>query len=228
MFRIFSISLVILALQSCASGNSAVSSLESDFALIYPEPKPSSKLLTGAIFDNGNSLYPAGRAYKAGSVQVGDIVTVILNETAQASRITGLTTERSSSNGGIIAGEAGALFPNASFLDRATGADATVSSAGTGTAGQSASLTGSISVVVVDVMPNGNAVVFGEKQLGLNEGSEVILVRGVIRPDDIMPNNTILSTRLANAQFSYSGVGELARATKSPWGINVLYSLWPF
>jgi len=71
-------------------------------------------------------------------------------------------------------------------------------------------------------------IVFGEKKLGLNEGSEMIVVKGVIRPDDIMPNNTVLSTRLANAQFSYSGVGELARATKGPWGSNVLFSLWPF
>ena len=145
-------------------------------------------------------------------------MTVILNETAQASRITGLTTERATSNGEIIANQAGALFPNSSVLARATGADATISSAGNGTAGQSASLTGSISVVVVEVMPNGNAVVYGEKQLGLNEGSEMILVKGVIRPEDIMPNNTVLSTRLANAQFSYNGVGELARATKSSVG----------
>ena len=215
-------------LEACASSSSGVAELDSDFALVYPEPKPRSQLLTGAIFDNGNSLYPAGRAYKAGSVKVGDIVTVILNETAQASRITGLTTERATSNGEIIANQAGALFPNSSVLARATGADATISSAGNGTAGQSASLTGSISVVVVEVMPNGNAVVYGEKQLGLNEGSEMILVKGVIRPEDIMPNNTVLSTRLANAQFSYNGVGELARATKSPWGVKVLYGLWPF
>ena len=215
-------------LEACASSSSGIAELDSDFALVYPEPKPQSQLLTGAIFDNGNSLYPAGRAYKAGSVKVGDIVTVILNETAQASRITGLTTERATSNGEIIANQAGALFPNSSVLARATGADATISSAGNGTAGQSASLTGSISVVVVEVMPNGNAVVYGEKQLGLNEGSEMILVKGVIRPEDIMPNNTVLSTRLANAQFSYNGVGELARATKSPWGVKVLYGLWPF
>ncbi|MBK52844.1 MAG: hypothetical protein CMQ45_10730 [Gammaproteobacteria bacterium] len=218
----------LLTLKACSSSSSGIADLDSDFALVYPEPKPKSQLLTGAIFDNGNSLYPAGRAYKAGSVQVGDIVTVILNETAQASRITGLTTERATSNGEIIANQAGALFPNSSFFERATGADATISSAGNGTAGQSASLTGSISVVVVEVMPNGNAVVYGEKQLGLNEGSEVILVKGVIRPEDIMPNNTVLSTRLANAQFSYNGVGELARATKSPWGVKVLYGLWPF
>ncbi len=54
-------------------------------------------------------------------------------------------------------------------------------------------LTGSISAVVVDVMQNGNLIVFGEKQLELNEGSEYIRVRGVIRPEDIQPNNTVLS-----------------------------------
>jgi len=228
MFKRATLIFSLVFLKACASSSSGIADLDSEFALVYPEPKPRSQLLTGAIFDNGNSLYPAGRAYKAGSVKVGDIVTVILNETAQASRITGLTTERATSNGEIIANQAGALFPNSSVLARATGADATISSAGNGTAGQSASLTGSISVVVVEVMPNGNAVVYGEKQLGLNEGSEMILVKGVIRPEDIMPNNTVLSTRLANAQFSYNGVGELARATKSPWGVKVLYGLWPF
>ena len=228
MFKRATLIFSLVFLKACASSSSGIADLDSEFALVYPEPKPRSQLLTGEIFDNGNSLYPAGRAYKAGSVKVGDIVTVILNETAQASRITGLTTERATSNGEIIANQAGALFPNSSVLARATGADATISSAGNGTAGQSASLTGSISVVVVEVMPNGNAVVYGEKQLGLNEGSEMILVKGVIRPEDIMPNNTVLSTRLANAQFSYNGVGELARATKSPWGVKVLYGLWPF
>jgi len=228
MFRIFSLCLALLALQSCASGGSSVATLESDFALVYPEPKPISAPLTGSIFDNGNALYPAGRAYKTGSVVVGDIVTVILNETAQASRISGLSTERASSNSVIGPSQASALFPGSGFFDGVNTDGSTISSSGSGTAGQSASLSGSISVVVIDVMPNGNLVVFGEKQLGLNEGSEMIVVKGVIRPDDIMPNNTVLSTRLANAQFSYSGVGERARATKAPWGVDLLLSVWPF
>ena len=143
MFKRATLIFSLVFLKACASSSSGIADLDSEFALVYPEPKPRSQLLTGAIFDNGNSLYPAGRAYKAGSVKVGDIVTVILNETAQASRITGLTTERATSNGEIIANQAGALFPNSSFLARATGADATISSAGNGTAGQSASLTGS-------------------------------------------------------------------------------------
>ena len=91
MYRLFLIFAVIASLQSCASSSSSFASLESDFAIIYPDEESNSKLLTGSIFDNGNVLYPAGRAYKAGKVKIGDIVTVILNETAQASRITGLT-----------------------------------------------------------------------------------------------------------------------------------------
>ena len=228
MYRLIAFILIAGALQSCASSDTRVGTMQSEFALTYPEPQQQARLLTGSIMDNGNSLYHAGRAYKAGSVEIGDIVTVILNETAQASRISGLSTERASANTVIGANQASSLFPGGSFFSDIGTDGSTISSSGSCTAGQSASLTGSISAVVIDVMPNGNLVVFGEKQLGLNEGSEMIVVKGVIRPEDIMPNNTVLSTRLANAQFSYSGVGELARATKAPWGVNVLFSLWPF
>jgi flagellar L-ring protein precursor FlgH len=89
-------------------------------------------------------------------------------------------------------------------------------------------LNGSISAVVQQVLSNGNLVIFGEKEIELNEGSEYIMVRGIVRPQDIQPNNTVLSRRLANAQFSYSGVGALANSTKVPVGTRLLYTLWPF
>ena len=197
-----------------------------EFEIIYPEPFSGPSQVTGAIMDNGASLYPAGRAYAAGSVQVGDIVTILLAESAQASRVNGLTTERVSVNQitpGVL--PADTLFDEYANL---ANLGSTISSEGNGTAGQSASLTGSISAVVTEVMANGNLVVFGEKQLELNEGSEYIRVRGVVRPEDIQPNNTILSRRLANAQFSYSGAGELARSTRIPPITNILFGLWPF
>jgi len=77
-------------------------------------------------------------------------------------------------------------------------------------------------------MANGNLVILGEKRLTLSEGSEIIRVRGVVRPEDVQPNNTINSRRIANAQFSYSGTGELSRAVKQPWGQRVLMGIWPF
>ena len=97
-----------------------------------------------------------------------------------------------------------------------------------GTADHNASLTGSIAVTVTEVLSNGNLVVRGEKKLGLSEGTEVIQVSGVIRPQDIGPNGTVQSLRLANAQIAYRGTGDLANAAKVGWGTDLLNRWWPF
>ena len=82
---------------------------------------------------------------------------------------------------------------------------------------------GSVASTVVDVMSNGNLIIFGEKQLALTEGSEFIQLKGVIRPSDIQPNITVLSNRIANAQFSLRGTGDLANGSKPGWGTRLLY-----
>jgi len=220
------VSFISLISVGCSSAQFVPANGLDEFEMTYPEPVAMSSQRTGSILDNGSNLYPAGRAYSAGAVRVGDIVTILLAESAQASRVNGLSTERVSTNT-LTPG----VFPAQTLFDEyASLADlgSTISSEGNGTAGQSASLTGSISAVVVEVMSNGNLVVFGEKQLELNEGSEYIRVRGVVRQEDIQPNNTVLSRRLANAQFSYSGAGALARSTKMPPITNLLFNLWPF
>ncbi|MEK9528766.1 MAG: flagellar basal body L-ring protein FlgH [Gammaproteobacteria bacterium] len=194
----------------------------------YPLVAPEQNVISGSIFDNGAKLYPAGRSYSTGNHKVGDIVTIILQETAQASRSSALSTERETENGFIGANQAAGLFPGGQFFNGIDTDGGVISSNGTGSAGQSASLYGFISASVVEVMPNGNLIVVGEKRLALNEGSEVISVRGVVRPDDIQPNNTVLSRRLAAAEFSYSGNGELRRATRTSWGSKLLFDIWPF
>tara|TARA_B000000565_G_scaffold253052_1_gene229084 strand:+ start:44 stop:727 length:684 start_codon:yes stop_codon:yes gene_type:complete len=225
-FHYIPICIVCFLAVGCSSSQIIPGAGLDDFQIIYPEPNTQPTRVTGSIMDNGASLYPAGRAYAAGTVRVGDIVTILLNESAQATRENGLATERVSVNN-VTPG----VFGNQTLFDEYANLGelgSTISSNGTGTAGQSATLTGSISAVVTEVMSNGNLVVFGEKQLELNEGSEYIRVRGVVRPEDIQPNNTILSRRLANAQFSYSGAGELARSTRVPPITNILFGLWPF
>jgi flagellar L-ring protein FlgH len=220
--------LIVPVLGACVVSETSRSGLGSDFELIYPsEPQPM-RVSTGAIMDNGINLYPTRRIYQSGQVKVGDIITVLLDEAAQASRSSGLTAERETSNNILGASQAAAILPGSSFFEGISTAGSSVSSNGGGTADQSARLTGSISAVVVDVMQNGNLVILGEKQLTLTEGSEVIRVRGVIRPEDIQPDNTVLSRRIANAQFSYSGSGDLARAARPPAGVRTLFSLWPF
>ena len=218
--------LICSALGGCSATKLVGPDGLASFEMTYPETVAQLRQATGSILDNGSNIYPAGRAYSTGAVKIGDILTIVLAESAQASRVTGLTTERVSSNA-----ITGGIFPDGTYAERLAALEtlgSTISSEGNGTAEQSASLNGSISAVVVEVMSNGNLVIFGEKQLELNEGSEYIRVRGVVRPEDIQPNNTVLSRRLANAQFSYSGAGELARSTKMPWGTNILFSLWPF
>jgi len=105
---------------------------------------------------------------------------------------------------------------------------ANIASEGQGVADQRASLTGSVSATVIEVLANGNLVVKGEKQLALTEGTEVIQVSGIIRPTDISPNNTVQSRRLANAQITYRGTGSLVQASKPGWGTGLLLRFWPF
>lgn len=227
-FKNLAMCVIVPALVSCAAGVPKDNQMGSEFELIYPGQSAAARISTGSIMDNGIKLYPSSRLHQSGQVNVGDIITVLLNESAQASRSSGLTAERETSNNILGIGQADAILPGSSFFDGVSTAGSTVSSNGGGTADQSAALTGSISAVVIDVMQNGNLVIMGEKQLTLTEGTEVIRVRGVIRPEDIQPDNTVLSRRIANAQFSYSGSGDLARATRTPAGIRTLFSLWPF
>ena len=100
---------------------------------------------------------------------------------------------------------------------------------GSADADQSNSLEGNITVTVSEILPNGNLVVRGEKWITLNRGDEFIRISGIIRPEDIAPDNTIISTRLANAKISYSGKGELADSQQMGWLSRFFNgSYWPF
>jgi flagellar L-ring protein precursor FlgH len=105
---------------------------------------------------------------------------------------------------------------------------ASISTGGSGAANQKASLQGAVTVTVVELLGNGNLVVRGEKQLSLTEGSEIVQVSGIVRPEDISPNNIVQSRRLANANISYRGTGDMAKATTPGWGTSLLLKIWPF
>ena len=206
------------------------------FAPVHSAPVARADNYSGSLFvdGRGDNFFGRQRDY-----QVGDVITVILNESTQASRTQNTTISRTATNDAfptVQSGLSSALknsgLPLANGMASATAqikADgAKTTSDGTGNAGQLATLTGSIAVSVVEVMSNGNLVVRGEKQLALSEGSEVIQVSGVVRTEDVAPNGTVLSRRLANAQIAYRGSGELANAAQPGWGTRVLMRLWPF
>ena len=194
-----------------------------EFAPVIPVARERAPVATGAIYHAriSDNFFGRGRNY-----QVGDVITVILNESTQAARTANTDVTRKSSNDVLPLGLSGKLKNlGIGGIDLR---NANMASTGKGTADQQASLEGSVAVTVVDVLPNGNLVLRGEKQLALTEGAEVIQVAGIIRPDDVAPNNTVQSRRLANAQISYRGTGDLAAAAKPGWGTSALLKLWPF
>ena len=94
---------------------------------------------------------------------------------------------------------------------------------------QSNSLTGKITVTVTEVLPNGLLVLRGEKWMRLNQGDEYIRLTGLAREEDIEADNSILSTKLADARISYSGTGALANSNRQGWASRFFNSLlWPF
>jgi flagellar L-ring protein precursor FlgH len=86
-----------------------------------------------------------------------------------------------------------------------------------------------VTVTVAQVLPNGNLVVQGEKWITINHGDEFIRIRGIVRPMDIGPDNSVPSTKVADAQILYSGKGSMARAQRPGWLTEFFLSpLMPF
>ena len=100
---------------------------------------------------------------------------------------------------------------------------------GKGEADRSNSLSGQISVTVSDILPNGVLRIRGEKWLTLSEGDEYIRISGMIRPQDITPDNTVASSKVADARISFGGRGNLNNSTKQGWADRIFMSpWWPF
>ena len=195
------------------------------FEPVYPVQNARETMATGAIYvgRQSDSWFGKGRNF-----QVGDVITVLLNESTQAARTQNGSITRNSSNTLVPEGLKTYGAGLGGLMKGINMTGGSVSNKGNGAADQQASLNGSVAVSVVEVMANGNLVLRGEKQLALTEGSEIIQVAGIIRPDDVVPNNTEQSRRFTNAQIAYKGTGDLANATKAGWGTSALLKIWPF
>ncbi|PIT79828.1 hypothetical protein B9Z39_04605 [Limnohabitans sp. JirII-29] len=216
---------LVALLQACAADNTELVLKPSpEFAPVYPLASDRPKVATGGIYSNRQSdaWFGRGRNY-----QVGDIITVLLNESTQAARTQNSEINRDSKNTlpSGFSTQVGKMSPFLNGIDLTNNA---IDSKSKGQADQQASLVGSVAVTVVEILANGNLVIRGEKKLGLAEGTEVIQVTGVIRPEDVGPNSTVQSRRLANAQIAYRGTGDLANATRVGWGTSLMHKLWPF
>ncbi|WP_295574855.1 flagellar basal body L-ring protein FlgH [Stenotrophomonas maltophilia] len=183
-------------------------------APIQPIVPPQAAPTAGAIYAAGPTLqlYSDRRAR-----DVGDLLTITLleNTTAQTSANTATNKESNLSLGTpSILGAPVTLGGKDILSATATGKrDFT----GKGNSAQSNRLQGSVTVTVVQRLPNGNLVVQGQKNLRLNQGDELVQVQGIVRPGDISADNTVPSSRVAEARIVYGGRGPVAQSNAMGW-----------
>ncbi len=225
-----------LLLLLAAGGCSTAPPPRDSYRPTLPPAYTSDESVNGSIFQAARDvrLFEDVRARR-----IGDIITIVLQESTQASKSAKTTTGKDSSInvenptflGAIPTFKVPGLIPLNNNRDNTLENDISSKQEfeGTGDSNQSNSLSGSISVTIADVLPNGNLVVRGEKWLTLNQGEEFIQISGIVRPQDISAANTVLSTQVADARITYSGSGMLADANKQGWLTRFFNSpLWPF
>lgn len=149
--------------------------------------------------------------------RVGDILTVLLVEKTAATKKA--TTSTSKTNTAEMTAPTllgGGVTHNGKPILSAS-IDAGRDFAGKGESSQSNELTGEITVTVSARLSNGNLLVRGEKQLTINQGQEFVRISGIVRPQDIGPDNVVSSTKVADARIAYTGRGSLADANSMGW-----------
>jgi flagellar L-ring protein precursor FlgH len=209
--------LCAILLAGCASAPPRQVSNDDDFV---PMARTASRGVSGGVFTGeAVSLTSDSRAYR-----VGDAVTVILQETTQASKRAGTSFSKGSSVGVSPIAALGKTFGKTAIdisADRSFEGDATST--------QQNALSGALTVIVQEVLPNGLLRVAGEKNLTLNQGEEFVRLKGFIRAQDIDNDNQVSSLRVANARIAYSGKGALADANQPGWLTRFFNSpLMPF
>lgn len=198
--------------------------------------------------DNGGSLWQARSSFNGLFIDtkarnVGDIVTVKIDESAKASNKANTETERSS---GLEAGidklfgfedwwqdeilpEVGSKWPKIDpFGNPSVKGSLKSDFKGDGETSRSGNLEAFITCRVVDVMANGNLKIVGTREVMVNHENQLIILSGTIRPRDISDRNVILSTFVADAKIAYSGSGVVDDRQRPGWLANLLNNVWPF
>jgi flagellar L-ring protein FlgH len=175
---------------------------------------PPAQRTDGAIYQAGQemALFADLKARR-----VGDVLTIVLNESTNASKSAITKTSKNSA----VADTGPTLFGKSITTKGVPVLDTSLTGSnsfdGEGSSSQGNSLVGSLTVTVTEVQANGNLVVQGEKSLKLNQGDEFIHISGVVRTADIATNNTVTSDKIADAHISYSGKGVIANSNRMGW-----------
>lgn len=193
-----------------------------------PMPKPE------VASYNANSLWRNGsRAFfkDQRARQVGDLLTVTVNITDKANIENDTSRSRTSKEDSGITNFIGAQTitqANKILPGRILTTDSTSSSEGKGSVDRKEALQTNVAAVVTQVLPNGNLVVEGKQEIRVNYEIRELIVAGVVRPEDIQSDNTIDSTKIAQARIAYGGRGQITDVQQPRYGQQVMDVLLPF
>lgn len=182
---------------------------------------------------NEGSLYQPGTAVALfedrRARRIGDVITINLVERTLAQKTAKTATSKTGETtmaGPTLLGRP-VTVGGTEILDTQFSADRSFD--GSGESSQSNKLEGTVTVTVAQVYANGSLRVRGEKHMTLNQGEEQVMIEGVVRPEDIAPDNSVPSSRVADVQIVYSGTGALADANSQGWLSRFFNSsIWPF
>lgn len=176
--------------------------------------------------------------------RVGDILTVNIVDTSKSNLKAETKNDKTTSQnlgvanyfgGRTIAGNLlGQLGGPTLGMKGRTGTTPLVSTSTTdsfqskGETKRESAVTASIGCRIVNILPGGVMQVEGARQTRVNNENQIIVVKGLVRPIDVGPNNTVASTQLADCQIEYYGEGDLADRQKSGWLTRLLDNVWPF
>ena len=181
-----------------------------------------------------NSLWRAGsRAFFKDQRAhiVGDILTVTVNfadKAAIANQTQRSRTNKEDSGIDNFFGKSKVPILNAAVPTKIFTGDSTASSDGKGSVSRSEALQTSVAAVVTQVLPNGNLVVEGKQEIRVNFEIRELVVAGIVRPEDIQSDNTIDSSKIAQARIAYGGRGQITDVQQPRYGQQVLDILLPF
>ena len=196
-------------------------------SLPMPAPEPAVYTANSLWRSNDQSFFRDGRARR-----VGDILTinVTIDDEAEFEN----TTDRSRTSGrglGVGTGILGTIFslvPGVTDTGAIVSANATTNTNGDGSIERSEQLETTIAAVIVQKLPNGNLVIEGKQEVRVNSEIRELIVAGIIRQDDIQPDNTIESTKIAQARISYGGRGHISQVQGPGYGQQIVDILSPF
>jgi flagellar L-ring protein precursor FlgH len=189
-----------------------------------PAPRLALAPADGAIYQvglAGSHLFEDRRAR-----MVGDTLTIVIAEKTDASKKSNTNTGRASSNAFGVSALGG--LPGKTFLGSTLDASSNFSFDGKGESASNNDFTGTITVMVTEVLANGNLLVSGEKQVGINQGSEFIRLSGIVNPVQLTAANTVLSTHVADARIEYRSSGTLNENQTTGWLTRFFLNVLPF